>query len=82
MLSIYSIIFSIFFLSFFRCSGGPAMAWSGMVDSDINAGYMHIIETAPFFLSACYAETNRQCKLKNSKRANSGMVHLLTLASE
>lgn len=31
----------------FRCSGGPAMPWLGMVDPQLEAGYMSIYET-PF----------------------------------
>ncbi len=30
---------------FFRCSGGPAMAWIGMTDHALDAGYMIICET-------------------------------------
>lgn len=37
---------------FFRCSGGPGMAWIGMVDSNIESGYMHIVET-PFDVDLC-----------------------------
>lgn len=47
----------------FRCSGGPGMAWLGMIDSNLQSGYMCIYET-PYDAEISFQKTDNLIDFK------------------